>query len=286
MNTFRILFQYKNNSNQIVTNNTDIGLITSLDNSYNVTKTNIGIPTQPSQNAFAMDSGVTRTYRFSFKRVCPDNDPSTDDVLDGDSTRWSNGFWIYVMKRFIVNRWQTETDGCKIRYEGTIARVDGDGTKHYMYPPIDPTNAYVSEFRPSQTAGDNMTITGTIAFTVGATNTSKTVAKHTIIYDANYKSYSVSASDDETNYVMVTDLAIANAIAIPTNWKSRASTEYGITVDNDRLKWCTDAIPNASSTYYDAGAQIILENDSATPPMNIETITLYAIYDADDPPTE
>ena len=114
MNTFRIRFRYLDTTvtpNVIATATVDIGQIQSLTFKYDVTKTDVGIPSQPSQNAFIMDSGVTRTHTFSFRRINPVN--PVDD-LKGDSTLWSNGFWVYVMKRYIVNRWQAETDGCKI----------------------------------------------------------------------------------------------------------------------------------------------------------------------------
>lgn len=283
MNTFRIIFQYKDTNNVIQSNNIDIGLIQEISNVFNISKSSAGIPTQPSQNSFAMDYGVTRTYKFSFRRISPrDNNPSIDDVLDGDSTRWSNGFWIYVMKRFIVNRWQTETDGCKIRFDS----VGADGRpQEYLYPSIKPTNVYVSGFTPSQTMGDNMTISGSISFTVGATNLSKNSAKHTIIYDANYKAYTPLAVEDDTNYVMVTNLALANAISLPPNWQSRASSVYGI--QDVKFRWCTQPYPPVDDpVYYNVGDQIILEDDSQNPPLDIETITLYAIYDIDNPPTE
>lgn len=284
MNTFRILFQYKDTNNQIQTNNVDIGLISDITNVFGISKSSAGIPTQPSQNAFVMDYGVTRTYKFSFRRISPHNNPEVDDDLTKDSTRWSNGFWVYVMKRFIVNRWQSETDGCKIRFDS----VDSDNNpQEYLYPSIKPTNVYVSGFNPSQTMGDNTTLTGTLSFTVGATNISKTVAKHTIIYDANYgtqaKQKQSQAVGDDTNYVMVTNQPVANAIGLPPNWQSRAFNEYGIS--DTKFRWCTEKYPPAETpVYFKMGDQIVLEDESHN--INIDTITLYAIYDIDDPPTQ
>ena len=279
MNSFRIIFRYGTNPSD--TNTIDIGLINEITNSYSISSTNSALPSQPAQNSFAMDYGVTRTYRFSFKRIFhhESNDPETDDDITKSSLKWSNGFWLYVMKRYIVNRWQAETDGCKIQY----FNYDEEGrNREFLYPSIQPTNVYVTDFRPSQTAGDVNTISGSIAFIVGATNIGKVVAKHTIIDDANYRAYTSDADDDDTNYVTVTNQTMTTAIGLPVNWQIRASSEYDI--HDVKFRWCIDQYPTESSTYYNTGDQIVLEDESADPPINIETITLYAIYDADNPP--
>ena len=262
MNTFRIIFKFNYNG-QIVEKNIDIGLIQSIKPFYEVTTTTAGIPSQPSQNTFIFDMGVKKTFTFSFLRIQP---PVVNDSLDADSTQWSNGFWIYIMKRYVVNRWQAETDGCKIVY--TVPEENQD-----YYPPIPVTNVYVSEFTPKQTAGDTMTISGGISFVVGATNISKIVAKHTIIYDANFKAYSPSSQDD-TNYVTVTNDDSTNAVDLPAIWQSRAYSIYGITMGT--FRWATDPIPNQDTVFYEQKEYI-----SDLP----ETLELYAIYDTAHPPT-
>ena len=221
MNTFRISFQYKDyRSNQVMTKTIDIGLIQSIENKYTITVTSAGIPSQPSQNAFVMDSGVQRTYSFDFRRISPRN---PNDDMDADSTEWSNGYWMYVMKKYLVNRWQAETDGCRITY------ISSD---EEMYPSINLVNVYISSFTPEMIAGDNMTLKGSIDFIVGATNLSKDIAKHTITYDANYGPQAVTRIDeaqaDETNYVTITDLERVSLMEIPSTWVSRAEGTYGI----------------------------------------------------------
>lgn len=263
MNTFRIFFKFKDEDensttyNQIITRSTDIGLIQSIGNSYTISVTNMGIPSQPSQNSFVMDSGVQRKYTFSFRRITPQN--PVDDINE-DSTKWSNGFWVYVMKKYIVNRWQAETDGCKISYTS-----NDEG----LYPSIDLVNVYVSSFTPKTSAGDAMTLSGDISFIVGATNLSKNVAKHVITYDANYSHY--ATTDDDTNYVTITDYDRMIPIEIPPSWVSRAENVYHIgTVIEANKRWCTMSDPTAQgAVIYRMTDTIDLDGD----------LTLYAIYD-------
>ena len=269
MNTFRIFFRFRDNVqgsptyNTIVTRNIDIGLIQSINNTYGISNTTVGIPSQPSQNAFAMDSGVQRTYKFNFRRVAPQN--PVDD-LNEPCTSWSNGFWVYVMKKYIVNRWQSETDGCKISYTSDDEQ---------MYPSIDLVNVYVSTFTPEMTAGDNMTLKGDISFIVGATNLSKNVAKHIITYDANYTYYDSNAVDD-TNYVTITDDDRMIPISIPTSWVARAENVYGLpTVSDSKKRWCTMSDPSST------GAELYKEDDTIDL-REIGDLTLYAIYDYEE----
>lgn len=269
MNKFRITFQYKD-GNDVVSHDIDIGLIQSISPVYNITLNKAGIASQPSQNAFAMDSGVKRNYSFSFRRVnLKDSSQFVDELNPNDpdaSLKWSNGFWMYVMKKYVVNRWQTETDGCKIRYD-----VDSDVIDYY--PAIPSTNVYVSEFRPEQDVGDVMTIGGTISFTVGATNIAKNIAKHTIVYSANFETL-VPSSQDDTNYVTMTNNDGINAMKLPTSWRARAQ-EYQLTMGV--FKWCTDPVPTQSSKVYDETGTGSFIDDLP------ETLNLYAIYDYHSP---
>ena len=285
MNTFRITFRYKYASSvpndphdgKIVSNTMDIGQIQSISYSYNINNTSAGIPSQPAQNAFIMDHGVTRTHRFSYRRITPDDPVDTLGAFDGsgnwvpaDSTKWSNGFWVFVMKRYIVNRWQAETDGCKISY--IVPEEDS-----HLYNSIPETNVYVNAFSVEETAGDIQTLNGNISFIVGATNLTKVVAKHTIVYDANYDAYSPNANDP-TNYVVVTNTDSASAITLPDIWRSRAIGVYGISVDDDKFVWCSDPVPQyeggeLKSKAYEQGDLITFDSDKKG-----DILTLYAIY--------
>ena len=276
MNTFRITFRYKYNSNdanngKIVTNTVDIGLIQSISFRYDIKSTGEGIPSQPAQNAFLMDHGVICTHNFSFRRITPKNPVDTLGSFSGgnwvpaDSTKWSNGFWSYVVKKYVVNRWQSETDGCKISY--VVPEEDSQ-----LYTSIPETNVYVNSFSAEQSAGDITTLNGKINFTVGATNLSKVVAKHTIIYDANYDAYSPGANDP-TNYVTVSNYDNTSAITLPTTWRDRAVDVYNITVVDNNFRWCTDPVPNASSKIYEEGDNVQLDENKKG-----DIITLYAIY--------
>lgn len=279
MNTFRIKFRYKGTDNQIHTKMIDIGLIQSIEYSYSIKNTKAGIPSQPSQNAFIMDYGVTRSHSFKFRRVNPQVIDDTLDSNDDDAClKWSNGFWEYIMKKYIVNRWQTETDGCKIQY--LVPNEDKE-----LYTSIPETNVYITSFSSEQESGDVSTLSGTIKFMVGATNLVKVVAKHTIIYDANYDSYD-SGTDDPTNYVNVTNNDSASAMSLPSSWKDRAVTEHSITVGTDAdFRWCVDAIPQVAngqitSKTYTAGELISFDSE-----VKGDILTLYAIYDINHIPS-
>ena len=121
-NEFRILFKFAmdDNGQKVVAEQPiDIGLIQDIKTKYSVSTSSMGIPTQPAQNSFQMDLGVTRTYTFEYRRVNPDTYENTlGEIVNGeyvpsDPKKWSNGFWLYIMKKFLVNRWQMETDGAR-----------------------------------------------------------------------------------------------------------------------------------------------------------------------------
>lgn len=267
-NKFRVLFKFALNG-MIVSQDIDIGLIQDISNTYTISKTTSGMPTQPAQNAFAMDLGVTRTYRFEFIRINPpEPDDRLGEIVNGeyvpsDPKQWSNGFWIYIMKRFLVNRWQMETDGCKIYYLV-------DESKKEFYPQLNVTNAYISEFKPSQKPGPTNVLSGPIAFTIGATNIVKEVSNYTIIFDANYKSFSTlpEAQNDDTNMVRVSEKNQLPVPIIPADWNSRAvSEELGIVPHN--AGWCKS--PDGTGTIYHP-------TDTEGIPLDSEETTLYVIW--------
>ena len=209
-NKFRIIFRFAIDG-IIAEQSVDIGKIQNITNNYTISKQSAGMPTQPAQNTFVMDTGVTRTYTFEFLRILPDNPVDTlGTVSDGeyteaDSKKWSNGFWIYILKRFLVNRWQMETDGCQIQYLSLSVAPNEDESE--FYPTLARTNAYINKFTPSQSVGNVQSLSGTISFTIGATNINKTIAKHTVIFEANYANYSTSseATNDHTNMIKIAD---------------------------------------------------------------------------------
>ena len=158
------------------------------------------------------------------------------------------------MKRFLVNKWQMETDGCKIYY-----LKDNED-----YPEIQPVNCYVSDFKVNQNVGDVQTLTGNITFTIGATNILKESKAHTVIFDANYSSTGVTGvEDDNTNMVRVTDESLMARPSLPQSWMSRAIT---------LTDW-----DNVSDSYwaYDKQGQ---SSVGTTINLTEEEITIYAIW--------
>lgn len=264
MSSFRLLFRFKDEDEQIITKELDVGKVTNFANSYAINNTKEKIPTQPAQNSFVMNLGVKRTLSIDFVRVSPDN---PTDSLDADSKQWSNGFWAYIVKRFIVNRWQGETDGCKMQY------VSNDEA---LYPSIGETNVYATEFSPKQSPGVTNALSGTVKVTVGATNLAKVIARHTVIYRSNFKGQKSSYNGPESNAVKISNTDTSQTIYVPPEWISTAQEE-GIVVGGNPTRysyWSTDPDPQStSSSKRDFGqdASILFETGESM-------LTLYAIY--------
>lgn len=267
MNTFRIVFKYVLNG-QIKEQYLDIGLIQEITNSYEIKTMTQGIPSQPSQNAFAMDYGTSRSYTFSYLRVCPD--APVDDITDAEgSLRWSNGFWAYVIKRYVVNRWQTQTDGIRIIYTSA---------DESQYPTLPQTNAYVSAFTVEEKAGNTRTLSGKITFAIGSNSDLENANRKALVYEANYDTY--SHPGDDTNYVRATVYGSIDVMGVPTSWIAQANN-YGIypigmneTLKYQYFRWSLSPTELVPEFGYKEGDLIYLE-DTVT--------TLYARYNTTDP---
>lgn len=265
-NEFRILFKFAmdNNGQKVVAEQPiDIGLIQDIKTKYSISTSSMGIPTQPAQNSFQMDLGVTRTYTFEYRRVNPDTYENTlGEIVNGEYVpsnpkKWSNGFWLYIMKKFLVNRWQMETDGCKIYYLKESAN----------YPTIPAVNCYISDFKSNPTVGDVQTIEGTITFTIGSTNILKESMNYTVIFESNYSSTGVSGvEDDDTNMVRVTNNNELAKPELPTGWCDRAITLTG---------WGDVA---GSYWSYDKNGTSKIEDDVNVIQLTEQETTIYAIW--------
>lgn len=264
MSSFTLIFKYKDGNNQIVSKMLDIGKVTNFSNSYAINNTKEKIPTQPAQNSFVMNLGVKRTLAIDFIRVSPD-EPT--DSLDADSSQWSNGFWAYIVKRFIVNRWQGETDGCKMRY------VSNDEA---LYPSIGETNVYATEFSPKQTPGITNVLSGAVKVTVGATNLAKVVAKHTVIYRSNFIGQKPSYNGPESNTVKISNTDTSQTIYVPPEWISTAQDEGIISGGNPSRYsyWSTDPDPQSTSS----SKRDFVQDSSIVFDVGESMLTLYAIY--------
>jgi hypothetical protein len=266
MGYFRIVFKYVSN-NQIRTKEIDIGKIQGITNSYSIKSTYQGIPSQPSQNAFIMDYGVSRGYNFSYIRISP-NEP--DDDITQDCTKWSNGFWVYVLKRYVVNRWQTQTDGVKITF------ISDDKTQ---YPDLVPTNSYIETFTVEQSPGRTNVLEGRIGFRIGSsTEIGGNDNRKAILYDGNLEAYG-----DESNYVRAVDGNSMNVIEPPEIW-IQSATDYGVysgtsltpQQKKSYFRWSTspDELTPVETHGYKYGDFIELTE---------KVINLYATYNKTDP---
>lgn len=248
---FFLKFKYADSDGNIHVKKLDIGNVTAFSNSYMPKNIKQAIPTQPVQNTFVMNTGVIRTFSINFTRICHDNSKEHDELVDDDesvpttlSTAWSNGFWMYIVRRFLVNRWQAETDGCKMVYISPDEQI---------YPSVEETNVYITGFVPTQKAGETYTLSGTLKLTVGATDISKITAKHTVVYHSNYVGNKGTYTGAESNIVKVWDSEDEMPImAIPVGWLDTAFNEGIITnVEQARAYsvWCTEPSGIGGTTY-------------------------------------
>ena len=195
-----------------------------------------GIPSQPSENAFIMDTGVKREISITFIRVCP-REPIDD--LYGDSSLWSNGFWLTIVNKLIVNRWQAETDGVKVTY---IQSEDGRDT----FPDIPLTNSYVKSWTTRYTKGNVQTLVGNATFIVGSTKMSHAISP-TVVYHANYSEYLGTTATDSSNLVKSYESTEGvPVLSYPPDWSSYLIGKYGKAPSPDRVWFCPNTMDTLS----------------------------------------
>ena len=89
----------------------EMNLTTDMGERFNISLKEVPTPTMSSENTFITDMYCTESVTLEFIRKSPEKyNDSTDD-----STKWSNGKWISVV-RGLVDRWQANTDGIKLLY--------------------------------------------------------------------------------------------------------------------------------------------------------------------------
>lgn len=226
----------------IVEQDVDIGLIQSISNKYEVNKTAMGVATQPAQNSFVMDMGVKRSYTFSITRISPDEPKDWLGSIENgkyvqvDSTQWSNGFWYYFLKRYLINRWQMETDGCRIKYQSYSVDDEKEDESEF-YPTLPSTNAYVSSFSMGQTAGQTNTLSGSITFQIGATNISKEAQGVVITYQIGYPRDTIQ---NDCNFVKTVEKNQLWPESVPKSWTDYVNPSTTASSDILELKYWED----------------------------------------------
>ena len=179
----------------------DIGYIQNTKVTISPDITKVGIAGGPSQNTFLMDRGVKKSISQGFIRVADNRNPLMDGLED--TTKWTNGYWLKFVKHYLVNRWQTDTDGCTLYFDA--GELD--------YPPIEDTNVYISSFTHTYVPG---AITGNIQTKVGSYRKPKAVAQHVIIYYINDDAH----PENSTNMVFMSDKEQVVLKSIPPQWVS------------------------------------------------------------------
>lgn len=216
----------------------DMGAIQNLSDSFiPQIATFQGIPSQPSENAFIMDTGVKREISITFIRVSP---RSPINALHGDSAQWSNGYWLTNVKRYVVNRWQAETDGIKVSYSQGESGKDN-------FPDIPLTNCYVKSWSIRYTKGSIQALVGSATFIVGSTRMSHAISP-TVIYHANFSELVGTSVVNSTNVVKSYDSTEGvGVIRYPSDWIAYATGEYNISPNRDNVWYCTDTTTSLES---------------------------------------
>lgn len=264
--TFRIITSAKMVNNKPL--EIDLGEIQSITESFSAKVSPVGIPSQPCENTFLYDSGVTLTYSVSFARSIPRN---PIDSYSTSSLNWSNGFWIYNILKYVVNRWQAKTDGVRTYYIpdgnsntlfngwGFVYNSDGTVTKNGV-------NCYVSEFIPHYNLGVERIISGSMSFIVGGLNLSN-ILKSSITYFANFGALSSDMSADTTNVAVIKDDFSFSAITYPSTWLQYMVNKKAITPSF--AGWATSPTGNV---VYEEGDPVTVDG----------ALRLYARYNNED----
>lgn len=129
-----------------------LGTVTAIAPTLNKKSMVTPIPSLDMQSAFPIESGNSKSYSISFKRV----NPVTPDNSSDDSDRWSNRKW-YEALTSCINRWQARTDGCTLRY----------AANDNVYLPSFTERGYIKSIVRTYSNDYNEVISGTLQFTVG-----------------------------------------------------------------------------------------------------------------------
>ena len=106
-----LILQLFNKNGDGIIQSIDMGLISSMEESFYTTTDSVPTPTMSSENTFITDLNCTERIIVTLKRKNPINPDDSDD----NPIVWSNGKWIKNV-RGLVDRWQSETDGIKFLY--------------------------------------------------------------------------------------------------------------------------------------------------------------------------
>lgn len=131
----------------------DCGAVTLLSDRVNVTVSHTPIVTYSAENAFLFDTGATDQLAITLVRKNP---PNAYDPLDGgipdatllsgqwtDTHTWCNRLWKSAIS-MLINRWQAETDGCKIYFTPVVQVENGyAGTGDLYQRGLYGVNAYI-----------------------------------------------------------------------------------------------------------------------------------------------
>ena len=130
----------------------DMGIVTKVGCTYSKSVSTTPLVSMPMDDTFAMETGASESYTFSFQRKHPGG--ISEDRSDTETM--CNAAWYDLMTE-IVDRWQMKTDGFRLRFtplgNDNVESVD--------------INGYVRSLTRDYRAGDNEVIHGNLVFERG-----------------------------------------------------------------------------------------------------------------------
>ena len=171
-----------------VAQSVSLGTVISITPTLNKRSVVTPIPSLDMQSAFPIETGNSKSYSLTFKRVNP---PVPND--SGSSDEWSNEKWYEVLTD-CINRWQARTDGCTLDY------VANDN----VYLPNFSERGYIKSITRTYSNDFNEVISGTLQFTVGRMHVRTDTIKDPDRAYTDLQSMYVMISDpDETNWYTI-----------------------------------------------------------------------------------
>ena len=106
-----LILQMLNLEDSAIIQQMDMGTITSLRETFELSVSATPTPTMTSENTFLTDLSCTESIPVDIIRT----NPKFIDDDQTDSLKWSNAKWITEVRK-LVDRWQSNTDGIKVLF--------------------------------------------------------------------------------------------------------------------------------------------------------------------------
>jgi len=167
----------------------------------------LSLPTLTTKNNLRMDLGNTEAIDFKWHRTQPTKWTEGDDIQYADSEKWSNRKWLEVLTGTFIDRWQMNTDGCKINYIAT-------GADHQMSFTL---NGYIKACNFKYDISSPSVVSGNMKIQIGSAYTRVTPSR-----PENMRKITYVCEDDHgalhTVVMYARDGETIRLIAVPVEW--------------------------------------------------------------------